>query len=71
MFFFLSKGDPQNGWFVREHAIYKVVPPQLCLLVYNPNNYRYNPLINPCEIVLINQLNANDLGHHLVEMDDD
>ena len=25
----------------------KVVPPQLCLLVYNPNNYRYNPLINP------------------------
>ena len=28
---------------------YKVVPPppQLCLLVYNPNNYRYNPLINP------------------------
>ena len=22
-------------------------PPQWCLLVYNPNNYRYNPLINP------------------------
>ena len=22
---------------------YKVVPPQLCLLVYNPNNYGYNP----------------------------
>ena len=38
---------------------YKVVPPQWCLLVYNPNNYRYNPLINPSEIVLINQLNTN------------
>ena len=25
---------------------------------YNPHNYRYNPLINPSEIVLINQLNA-------------
>ena len=37
-------------------------------LVYNPNNYRYNPLINPSEIVLINQLNANELGHHLVPL---
>ena len=40
-------------------------PPVMWTLVYSPNNYRYNPLINPSEIVLINQLNANDLGHHL------
>ena len=33
----------------------KVVPPSY-KLVYNPNKYRYNPLINPSEIVLINQL---------------
>ena len=35
-----------------------MVPPNY-KLVYNPNNYRYIPLINPSEIVLINQLNAN------------
>ena len=45
---------------------YKVVPPQLCLLVYNPNNYRYNPLINPSYSTYLHQLNANELGHHLV-----
>ena len=42
-----------------------MVPPQLCLLVYNPNNYRYNCNHKPKrEIVLRNQLNANELGHH-------
>ena len=37
----------------------------------NPINYRYNPLINPSEIVLINQVNANDLGHHLARFPKD
>ena len=55
-----SVGDPWPGIFLTRWC-----PPSY-KLVYNPNNYRYNPLINPSEIVLINQLNANDLGHHLV-----
>ena len=43
-------------------------PPVMWTLVYNPNNYRYNPPNQPKrEIVLINQLNANELGHHLVD----
>ena len=29
-------------------------------------NYSYLRIINPNVIVLINQLNANELGHHLV-----
>ena len=32
-------------------------PPVISRFI-NPINYRYNPLINPSEIVLINQLNA-------------
>ena len=32
-----------NHWYMVCH---KVVPPNY-KLVYNPNNYRYNPLINP------------------------
>ena len=50
-----------SRWFTICRGIsheYSQVPPQLRLLVYNPNNYRFNPLINPSEIVLINQLNA-------------
>ena len=35
---------------------YKVVPPPVNELVIIPMNYRYNPPINPSEIVLINQL---------------
>ena len=53
-----------------QQPIINSIPTRWCppsyKLVYNPNSYRYNPLINPSEIVLINQLNANDLGHHLV-----
>ena len=40
-------------------------PPSYVCWFIIPINYRYNPLINPSEIVLINQLNANELGHHL------
>ena len=39
--------------------------PPVIKLVYNPNNYRYNPLINPSEIVLVFTNLANELGHHL------
>ena len=42
----------------------KCPPSYVCWFII-PINYRYNPLINPSEIVLINQLNANELGHHL------
>ena len=38
-------------------------------LFYNPHEYyRYNPLINPSFLVLINQLNANELGHHIISI---
>ena len=36
--------------------IYKVVPPKLCLLVYNPINYRYITNKNHIVIGVINQL---------------
>ena len=55
----------QASYTCHKHP-YKVVPPQWCLLVYNPNNYRYNPLVNPSEIVLMFTNLANELGHHLV-----
>ena len=33
-----------GGTLFQETTIYKVVPPPpWCLLVYNPNNFRYNP----------------------------
>ena len=47
---------------------YKVVPPQWSKLVYNPNNYRYNPLINPNVKYLCSPTErVHDLGHHLLE----
>ena len=50
----------------------KVVPPQLCLFGYNPHEYyRYNLPMNPNVIGLANQLNAFELGHHLVEIEAD
>ena len=56
-----------GGKPLQKTMLYKVVPPQLCLLVYNLHEYyRYNPLINPSYSTYVHQLNANDLGHHLV-----
>ena len=45
---------------------YKVVPPKLCVLIYNPMNCRYITNKNHSEIGVINQLNAMERGHHLV-----
>ena len=49
-------------------GLYKLVPPQGCeRWLINPQEYYSNKyLINHSEIGLINQLNANELGHHLV-----
>ena len=38
------------------YNLYKVVPPSYVSWFIIPINYRYNPLINPSEIGLINQL---------------
>ena len=51
-------------WSMLPYIAQGGAPPVMWTLVYNP--CRDNPLISPSEIVLINQLNANELGHHLV-----
>ena len=53
--------------FTENCHLYKVLPPQLSLLVYNPHEYYRYITSNhqpKRKKVLINQLNANELGHH-------
>ena len=57
-----SQGHIEQTWEIS----YKVVPPKLCLLVYNPINCRYITNKNHSEIGVICTNLAIVWGHHLV-----